>query len=59
MILIGGVTVFAMAGNLIDYFANFEELWLLAIVGSIVLVLDIWVILEGMKALSSTKRSRT
>jgi carbon starvation protein len=59
MILIGGVTVFAMAGNLIDYFANFEELWLLAIVGSIVLVLDIWVILEGMKALSSTNRSRT
>jgi carbon starvation protein len=59
MILIGGVTVFAMAGNLIDYFANFEELWLLAIVGSIVLVLDIWVILEGMKALSSTTRSRT
>lgn len=59
MILIGGVTVFAMAGNLIDYFANFEELWLLAIVGSIVLVLDIWVVLEGMKALSSTTRSRT
>ena len=59
MILIGGVTVFAMAGNLIDYFANFEELWLLAVVGSIVLVLDIWVILEGMKALSSTTRSRT
>jgi len=59
MILIGGVTVFAMAGNLIDYFANFEELWLLAIVGSIVLVLDIWVVLEGMKVLSSTTRSRT
>ena len=59
MILIGGVTVFAMAGNLIDYFANFEELWLLAIVGSIVLVLDIWVVLEGMKVLSSTNRSRT
>ena len=59
MILIGGVTVFAMAGNLIDYFANFEELWLLAVVGSIVLVLDIWVVLEGMKVLSSTTRSRT
>ena len=59
MILIGGVTVFAMVGNLIDYFANFEELWLLAVVGSIVLVLDIWVVLEGMKVLSSTTRSRT
>ena len=53
MILIGAVTVFAMAGNLIDYFANFEELWLLAIVGSVILVLDIWVILEGIHALST------
>ncbi len=55
MILIGTVTAFAMLGNLIDYFTNFERLWLLAIVGSVVLVLDIWVILEGIRALASAK----
>ncbi len=52
MIGIGLVTVFAMIGNLIDYYSNFGELWLLAIVGSIILVLDIWVILEGFRALT-------
>ncbi len=53
MILIGGVTVFAMLGNLIDYFADFEQLWLLAISGSVILVLDIWVMLEGVHVLLS------
>ncbi len=51
MIGIGGVTVFAMLGNLVDYFADFEQLWLLAVAGSIVLVLDIWVMLEGIRVL--------
>ncbi|MCP5043722.1 MAG: carbon starvation protein A [bacterium] len=53
MILIGVVTVLAMFGNLIDYYANFAELWLLAIIGSVVLVLDVWVILEGIRALAN------
>ncbi|MDP6977058.1 MAG: carbon starvation protein A [Myxococcota bacterium] len=52
MVLIGVVTVIAMAGNLIDYYSNFEELWLLAISGSIILVLDVWVILEGIRVLA-------
>ncbi len=52
MVLIGVVTVIAMAGNLIDYYSNFEELWLLAISGSIILVLDLWVILEGIRVLA-------
>jgi len=51
MILIGGVTVFAMLGNVVDYFADFEQLWLLALSGSVILVLDVWVILEGIRAL--------
>ena len=55
MILIGTVTVFAMMGNLINYYANFQELWLLAIVGSVILVLDIWVILEGIRALTQRR----
>ncbi|MCH7600664.1 MAG: carbon starvation protein A, partial [Myxococcales bacterium] len=53
MILVGGVTAFAMLGNLIDYFANFEELWLLACAGSVVLVLDIWIMFEGIRVLSN------
>lgn len=53
MILIGGVTGFAMLGNLIDYFSNFGELWLLACSGSVVLVLDLWIILEGIRVLSN------
>ena len=55
MILIGGVTIIAMVGNVIDYFANFQELWLLAIVGSIILVLDIWVVLEGIRTLTQAE----
>ncbi|MBW2294237.1 MAG: hypothetical protein JRG94_18275, partial [Deltaproteobacteria bacterium] len=38
----------AMLGNLVDYFADFEQLWLLALSGSVILVLDVWVILEGI-----------
>ena len=53
MILVGGVTAFAMLGNLIDYFANFEELWLLACARSVVLVLDIWIMFEGIRVLSN------
>ena len=51
MIGIGIVTIIAMVGNVIDYFSNFEDLWLLAIAGSIILILDIWVVLEGLKTL--------
>jgi carbon starvation protein len=54
MILIGGVTVVAMVGNVIGYFSNFEEQWLLAGVGSTVLVLDVWVIVEGFRCLVET-----
>jgi carbon starvation protein len=58
MILIGAVTAFAMVGNLIGYFGNLEELWLLAGVGSIVLVLDIWIVLEGIRVLASPDADR-
>jgi carbon starvation protein len=51
MIGIGIVTIIAMVGNVIDYFSNFEDLWLLAVAGSIILILDIWIVLEGLKVL--------
>jgi carbon starvation protein len=51
MIFVAAATVWAMTGNVIGYFANFEELWLLALSGAVILALDVWVILEGLRVL--------
>ncbi|MGH0035451.1 MAG: carbon starvation CstA family protein [Myxococcota bacterium] len=51
MIFVAAATLWAMTGNVLGYFANFEELWLLAISGTIILALDVWVILEGLRVL--------
>ena len=51
MILVASATVWAMLANVIGYFASFGEQWLLAVMGSIILVLDVWVILEGVRVL--------
>ena len=51
MILVGAATVWAMSGNVIGYFLHFDEQWLLAISGTIILALDVWVMLEGMRML--------
>jgi len=57
MVAVAGVTIWAMTGNLISYYASFEELWLLALSGSAILVLDIWVMLEGLRVLLDGRRS--
>jgi carbon starvation protein len=49
MVAIAAVTAWAMAGNLFGYYANFEELWLLALSGTLILALDIWILLEGFR----------
>ena len=51
MIAVSAVTAWAMVGNLFDYYADFETLWLLSISGTLILALDIWVLLEGFKIL--------
>ena len=51
MILVASATVWAMSGNIIGYFRNFEEQWLLAIMGGIIWVCDLWVIFEGLRVL--------
>ena len=51
MVLVTGVTVWAMVSELIEYFAHFDERWLLAAIGSAILVLDLWVLLEGLRLL--------
>ncbi|MDE0885285.1 MAG: carbon starvation protein A [Myxococcota bacterium] len=48
MLAVSSVTVWAMTGNLIDYFGNFSELWLLAVAGLLILVLVFWIMLEGL-----------
>jgi len=35
----------------VDYYSAFDELWLLALSGSLVLVLDVWIMLEGLAML--------
>jgi carbon starvation protein len=52
MFLVAGVTAWAMAGNLIDYYASFESLWLLALSGTLILALDVWIMIEGLSILA-------
>jgi carbon starvation protein len=51
MIFVAVATVAAMLGELRGYYADFSERWLLAIMGSLILVLDVWVIGEGFRVL--------
>lgn len=53
MIFVGVATVWAMSGNVLGYYENFADLWLLAVSGTVILALDVWVILEGVKVLLS------
>ena len=58
MILVASATVWAMLANVVGYFASFGEQWLLAVMGSIILVLDVWVILEGVRVLRNERPAR-
>ncbi len=51
MVAVASMTAWAMVGNLFDYYAEFEELWLLALSGTLILALDIWILLEGFRTL--------
>ena len=52
---VAAATIWAMSGNVLGYFANFEEQWLLAISGSLILALDVWVMLEGLRVLADSR----
>ncbi len=56
MALVGSVTIWAMMGNLVRYFGDFEQLWLLAISGSLVLVFDVWILIEGVRLIAGPRR---
>jgi carbon starvation protein len=51
MALVASVTIWAMLGNLVKYFADWQQLWLLAISGSVILVLDVWILVAGLRLL--------
>jgi carbon starvation protein len=52
MIFVGVATVFSMLGEVRGYFDAFSEQWLLAVMGSLILLLDVWVIFEGLRVLA-------
>ena len=54
MIFVGTATFFAMLGEVAGYVGNFSEQWLLAVMGGLVLVLDVWVIFEGARVLRAS-----
>jgi carbon starvation protein len=58
MIFVGIATVASMLGELHGYFANLGERWLLAGLGSLILALDVWVILEGVRLLRAGAASQ-
>ena len=55
MIALSITTAWAMVGNLTHYFADFEALWLLALSGTLVLGLDLWILFEGGRMLVTGK----
>jgi hypothetical protein len=56
MLFVGVATVASMLSELRGYFAEFGERWLLAIMGSLILALDLWVVFEGLRILVSDGR---
>jgi carbon starvation protein len=59
MALVASVTLWAMVGNLVQYFADWEQLWLLAISGSLIVVFDIWIVIEGLRLLLEARPNST
>jgi carbon starvation protein len=51
MIFVGLATVASMLGEVQGYFLAFSERWLLALMGSLILILDLWVVFEGVRVL--------
>ncbi|MDJ0785815.1 MAG: carbon starvation protein A [Myxococcota bacterium] len=59
MLLVAGATVLAMTGEVVGYFRDFADRGLLAIMGTIVLACDVWILFEGLKLLASTRPARS
>jgi len=55
MLFVSVATVASMLGEVRGYFAEFGDHWLLAIMGSLILALDLWVVFEGLRVLVSDR----
>ena len=55
-VFVAAATVAAMLGEVRSYFEDFGSQWLLAVMGSLILVLDVWVIGEGFWVLIGEPR---
>jgi len=53
MLLVASLTLWSMLEQLVGYFSDAR--WLLAVMGSLVLVLDIWVLFEGLRMLANER----
>lgn len=59
MLFIGIATVFSMLSEVMGYYNDFSERWLLAIMGTTILAFDVWVIFEGLKVIFGDAAKRT
>jgi carbon starvation protein len=59
MIFVTSATLVAMLGEVRGYFEHFADQGLLAIMGSLILVLDVWVIGEGVRVLLNASPAAT
>ncbi len=55
MLFVAAATIAAMLGEVVGYYGRFGEQWLLALMGSVILVCDVWIILEGIPLLFSDR----
>jgi carbon starvation protein len=51
MLFVAAATLAAMLGEVAGYYARFGEQWLLAVMGSVILICDVWILLEGLRLL--------
>ncbi len=51
MVFVGAATVVAMLGEVAGYWSKFGEQGLLAVMGTLILALDVWVMFEGFRVL--------
>jgi hypothetical protein len=56
MILVAATTVAAMIGEVRSYFL--ASSWLLAVMGTLILACDVWVMLEGTRLLLGERPAR-
>lgn len=59
MLLVAAATITAMLGEVYGYFVHFGDQWLLAVSGSLILLCDLWILLEGLRVLLETEGSLT